>query len=67
MDGTSYLLTVNSVYADVRARFAPGVKGDIEVLWENRRIKPEVDGSFADDFGPFAVHVYRFPAVSSTK
>ena len=67
VDGTSYLLTVNSVYADVRARFAPGAKGDVEVLWENRRIKPEADGSFADDFGPFAVHVYRFAATSSAK
>jgi hypothetical protein len=59
-DGFSYLICVNSADARVKARFSPGLRGEAEVLWENRRVKPDADGSFIDDFEPLGVHVYRF-------
>ena len=59
-DGVRYLLAVNAADAEVKASFAPDVHGDVEVLWENRRIHADTKGGFTDTFRPLAVHVYRW-------
>ena len=57
--GEAFLLTVNAAPEKTRARFAlKGLTGRIEVMRENRMLQGQ-DG-FEDDFGPFAVHVYRW-------
>lgn len=61
--GWSYLLTVNAADAEVTARLFPDVKGEIEVLWENRTLQCGGDGSFTDMYAPLAVHVYKFKEV----
>ena len=50
-DGVRYLLAVNAADAEVKASFAPGAHGDVEVLWENRRVTPDVKGGFTDQNG----------------
>lgn len=59
-DGWTYLLSVNAAASAVTARFSAGAFGDVEVLWENRSIKPSESGCFEDRFAPLGVHVYRF-------
>ena len=39
-------------------RLAQSVATKTEVLGENRTI-PVADGAFADEFAPYAVHLYR--------
>ena len=56
--GKSYLLAVNAASEPVSAKLAvPGAE-TVEVLYENRTCNVE-DGRIADDFAPFAVHIYR--------
>jgi hypothetical protein len=59
-DGWSYLLAVNAASAEVTARFDVAAAGTVEVLWEDRSLKPSADGSIKDRFAPLGVHVYRF-------
>ena len=59
-NGVRYLFAVNSADAEVKASFAPDAHGDVEVLWENRRVTPDAKGGFTDTFKPLAVHVYRW-------
>ena len=56
----TYLLTVNSTFEKVRARFRlANVPATAEVMRENRKATVSA-GLLEDDFEPFAVHVYRF-------
>ena len=56
----TYLLTVNSTFEKVRARFRlANVPATAEVMRENRKVTVSA-GLLEDDFEPFAVHVYRF-------
>ena len=58
--GKAYLIAVNATTEKVRARFRlDGVGEMAEVLRENRNVKC-AGGVLEDDFGPIAVHVYRF-------
>jgi hypothetical protein len=59
-DARTYLLAVNAADAEVAARFNVGAAGTVEVLWENRSLKPSADGTIEDRFAPLGVHVYRF-------
>jgi hypothetical protein len=59
-DARTYLLAVNAADAEVTARFDVGAAGTVEVLWENRSLKPSADGTIEDRFAPLGVHVYRF-------
>jgi len=59
-DGVKYLFAVNSADATVKASFAPSASGDVEVIWENRRVSADAKGCFTDTFKPLAVHVYRW-------
>ena len=34
---------------------------DVEVLFEGRNVERAQDGSLSDRFGPYDVHIYRFP------
>jgi len=59
-DGKSYLFTVNSSSEPVKAAFPlPNVKGNAEVLFEDRSVSVE-NGELTDDFAGFAVHIYVF-------
>ena len=57
----AYFIAVNTLRRpinDVKWQ-ATGLKnGDLEVMWENRKLKVQ-HGKFSDDFQPLAVHVYR--------
>ena len=58
-DGISYLLAVNAVAEPVSAKLTvPGAE-TVEVLYENRTC---ICGgnAIADDFAPFAVHIYKW-------
>ena len=59
-DGWSYLLAVNAAATEVTARFDVAAAGTVEVLWEDRSLKPSADGTIQDRFAPLGVHVYRF-------
>ena len=59
--GNAYLLAVNAVRTPVRVRIPiSGVAPAGEVLWEGGRRVSFADGALEEDFGPQAVHVYRF-------
>jgi hypothetical protein len=63
-DGSTYVFAVAMRDSSTQAKFTllglkPGTK--IEVLGENRSI-PAGEGSFADQFGGYAVHLYRIAA-----
>ena len=57
--GGKILLAANSSNAEVHAKICvpAGPTGRAEVLFENRLLN--VDRNLEDDFGPYAVHVYR--------
>lgn len=56
--GKTYLFTVNSAFQPVTAKFSlPGLKR-AGVLSENRSVSLE-NGTFTDQFSPFAVHLYE--------
>ena len=57
--GDTYILAVNAAAETVSAQFRASVAGKGEVMWEDRSVVAS-QGRFRDDFGPFAVHVYRF-------
>ena len=60
-DGKTYLLMVNSVRKPVKVRFGlKGVRNSGQVMFENRMVQRGKDGSFTDDFAPYAVHVLEF-------
>jgi len=53
-------LTANSSRATVRARIElPQAPAVAEVLWEGRKVALQ-RGTLADEFAPYAVHVYRW-------
>lgn len=58
-----FLLACKREGATVRVAFRglPSWAADGEVLYESPRAVTAADGSFNDWFGPFDVHVYRFP------
>ncbi len=59
--GATYLFAVEMDGRPAKGSFAIrglGGKGTVEVLRENRRIESQ-DGRFADDFGPYSVHLYQ--------
>lgn len=64
--GESYLIAINQDRVKLRSRIslpAPNHFGTIQVLFENRTIRPAdkaTGSSFIDDFSEFAVHVYKF-------
>ncbi len=64
VDGAYYIFAVNLENAPVRAEFtladAPA-KSEAQALDETR-VVPVSNGTFADDFGPYAVHRYRLAA-----
>jgi hypothetical protein len=56
-----YLFTVNMRNRPTRGTFsgsALGAKAKVEVLGESRALQCE-SGTFADDFAPYEVHLYR--------
>ena len=58
---TAYIIAVNTLRRPInKVKWqATGLKnGDLEVMWENRKIKVKC-GKFSDDFEPLAVHLYR--------
>ena len=55
----TYLFAVNATAEPVMARFAVPRAQAIEVLYENRALVT-TDDRIADDFAPFAVHIYRW-------
>ena len=59
--GDVWMLAVNATDKRVMARLpVPDVsRGDAAVAWEKRKVAVR-DGCMADEFGPFAVHVYRW-------
>ena len=60
-DGNAYLLAVNAVRSPVRVRIPlSGVATTGEAMWEGGRRVSIVGGALEDEFGPQAVHVYRF-------
>ncbi len=59
--GATYVFAVRMDPGPAKATFRlRGVSGkaDVEVLGEGRRVAAE-DGTFADDFGPYEVHLYK--------
>jgi hypothetical protein len=63
-DGHWFLFTANSdpvAHAGVTLTLPRPVRGEAEVLFENRTV-PVKNGTWRDDFGPYAVHVYRCAA-----
>jgi hypothetical protein len=61
LEGATYLFAVCMRDAPARASFevsALSAKAEAEVLGEGRTI-PVMEGKFGDDFGPYAVHLYR--------
>jgi hypothetical protein len=60
-DTEAWVVVLNTTNAPVTARVSlGGVAGDASVVGEDRTV-PLVDGVVADDFGAYAVHVYRLP------
>ena len=59
-DGRWYLLTVNSTDQAVSVRFRVKAQGKVSVMGERRSLDAASDGTFADAFKPYAVHIYRF-------
>jgi fibronectin type 3 domain-containing protein len=59
-NGALYVFAVNVGSANERVRFsAPELAGrTVQVFEEGRTITADASGSFEDDFGPLAVHVY---------
>ena len=60
-NGQLLLIAVNtqrSVITDVQWKMPDVPDGSFQVLWEDREINTQV-GTFADDFAPLEVHVYR--------
>lgn len=56
-----YLLAVNAVRSPVRVRVPlSGIESTGEAIWENGRRVSLVNGVLEDEFGPHAVHIYRF-------
>ena len=56
-DGKMYLITCNSAYEKVKARFElPGVKS-VREYFEKRELTVK-DTAFEDSFTPYGVHVY---------
>ena len=60
-EGNAYLLAVNAVRSPVRVRIPlSGVATTGEAMWEGGRRVSLAGGALEDEFGPQAVHVYRF-------
>ena len=57
--GMNYLLAVNAATEPVSAELPAKGAATVEVLYENRT-SPVQDGCLADNFPPFAVHIYRW-------
>jgi hypothetical protein len=63
--GLRYLVAVNNGPTLVQASFRLTEQASqVDVLNEARRIDTSSGTLFSDDFGPYATHVYRFPAAS---
>ena len=58
-DGWSYLLAVNAATEPVSAVLPAEGATSVEVRYENRTCTAK-DGRLTDNFGPFAVHIYRW-------
>src|SRR5262249_15698843 len=61
-NGSNYLIAVNSTDQRVTASFVnlpPAGSGSATVLFESRTV-PLNQGSFADSFPAWGVHIYRF-------
>ena len=58
-DGWNYLLAVNATNEPVSAILSAEGATKVDVLRESRTCAAK-GGRFADDFAPFAVHVYRW-------
>ena len=59
--GQTYLLAVNAVRWPVLVRIPlSDVASTGEAMWESGRRVSLVGGALEDEFGPQAVHVYRF-------
>ena len=58
--GKAYYFAVNSANSPVSASMPVGAKGKVEVLFEDRKLAPAKDGSIADKFKTFAVHIYAW-------
>jgi hypothetical protein len=60
-DSEAWVVVLNTKNAPVTARVRlGGVAGEAIVVGEDRTV-PLVDGGVSDDFGAYAVHVYRLP------
>jgi hypothetical protein len=62
--GALHIFAVRMEASPARGTFrlaGPRAKATVTVLGEDRTIEPAEDGSFSDDFGPHAVHIYRVP------
>lgn len=59
-DGCTYLFCANSGETTIRDLIDPSITDqyEVEVLFEDRKIKPNHHGLY-DEFGPYAVHVYK--------
>jgi hypothetical protein len=58
--GRSYLLAANSAEATVRAKLTVEKAGRVvDVMFEDRKVDAS-SGTFNDEFGPYAVHVYAW-------
>ena len=61
-DESLVIVAVNDTNQDVgRVEFslAERQSSTVEVLFEDRAIKPDGSGTWTDRFGPYAVHIYR--------
>ena len=66
-DGSLYVFAVRMETGPAKGRFA--VRGlpektTVEVLGEDRKLEAQ-EGRFADDFGPYAVHLYQISDVAA--
>lgn len=60
--GHTYVFAVGMAAGRTRASFrdrSGAIAGKVTVIGEDRAIEPEA-GGFADDFGPYALHLYRY-------
>ena len=66
-EGAVYVIAVNAAKERVRVALQAGTDvAQGEVLWEDRMVVCS-DGTFTDDFAPFAVHVYRIHLAENSK
>jgi hypothetical protein len=61
--GATYVFAVRMDNSPAKTAFqlrGASAKAEVEVLGEGRRITAQ-SGRFADDFGPYEVHLYKVP------